>query len=167
MSKIFNTIILTLILIAIFHSCDHGLKPTDSESDQKSGISGYISYQNWPPADSLKDLRLVIFKKFPPDNILGEVISGNAIVYPGLNESNLLFYTDTTNFIVELEPGIYEYVVIAQQYGPNINSDWLAVGQYDTVITDRLPTKITAKPGQILQNINIHVDFHNLPIQPF
>ncbi len=167
MNRIIFSIILTLIVFVIFPSCDHGLKPTGVDADGRAGIRGYISYQNWPPADSLNDLRLVVFKNYPPGDILGEVLSGNATVYPGLNESNLPYYADTTYFLLELDPGVYEYVVVAQQFGSNISSDWLAAGQYDTVPTDPLPTSITVKPGGILGNINIKVDFKDLPIQPF
>lgn len=167
MNKIFPFISLTIFLSFLFQACDHGLKPDGIDANQRSGISGYIQYQNWPPADSLKDLRLVIFKKFPPQDILGEVISGNAIVYPGLNESNLPYFVDTTIFSVDLDPGTYEYVVVAMQYGANISTDWLAVGQYDTVMADPFPTTISVRPGTILKEINIDVDFHNLPIQPF
>ncbi len=167
MSRFFLSIYLTLIVLFIFPACDHGLKPTGVNSEGKSGITGYISYQNWPSPDSLIDLRLIIFRYYPPDNILNEVLSGNATVHPGLNDSSLPFYTDTTDFVVELEPGVYEYVVVAQQYGSNISTDWLAVGQYDTVLTDPLPTNITVEPGKFLQAININVDFNDLPLQPF
>ena len=44
--------------------CDHGLAPPSE--NQRTAISGTITYQNWPPADSLKDLRLVAFKEYPP-----------------------------------------------------------------------------------------------------
>ena len=96
-----------------------------------------------------------------------EVISGNATVYPDLNESNLPYYVDTTFFFVDLDPGVYEYVVVAQQFGSNISLDWLAAGQYDTVLTDPLPTTIIVEAGIVLDNINIEVDFNDLPVQPF
>jgi hypothetical protein len=167
MSQIFRYIIVTLILGYIFPSCDHGLKPGNADNNSEGGISGYISYQNWPSADSLYDLRLVVFRHYPPNDILGEVISGNAIVYPDLNESNLPFYKDTTYYSIQLEPGTYEYVVVAQQYGMNLTTDWLAAGQYDTLLTDPLPTKIHVESGNFLSDINIQVDFNHLPVQPF
>ena len=34
-----------------------------------SGISGTISYVNWPSGENLFDLRLVVFKLYPPENI--------------------------------------------------------------------------------------------------
>ena len=61
-------------LIVYFSACDHGLKPTEEESSSITGISGLITYQNWPAPDSLKDLRLVVFKNYPPDNIFNEVL---------------------------------------------------------------------------------------------
>jgi hypothetical protein len=167
MHRLILSISLTVFILFIFPACDHGLKPTGVNSEKRTGITGYISYQNWPTPDSLVDLRLVIFRYNPPDNILTEVLSGNAIVHPGLNDSSLPFYEDTTEFVVELDPGVYEYVVVAQQYGPNISADWLAAGQYDTVMADPLPTNITVEPGKLLMDININVDFNDLPLQPF
>jgi hypothetical protein len=159
-------IILYVILMGIY-SCDHGLKPTEVNQEQKSGISGKISYTNWPPADSLYDLRLVVFKMYPPENILEELSAGRAFVYPAIGEDNLPYFVDSTSFIMELNPGYYEYVAVAQQYGSDLFSDWLAAGQYDTLFTDDLPTAITVSEGEMLEDINIAVDFDNLPPQPF
>jgi len=90
-------------------------------------------------------------------------MSGN----PAIGEERLPFLVDTTIYIMELDPGYYEYVAIAQQYGPNIFEDWLAAGQYDTIFSDELPTPITVISGELLEDINIHVNFDSLPPQPF
>lgn len=159
-------ILLYVILIGIY-SCDHGLKPTEPNEEQKAGISGTIFYTNWPSADSLIDLRLVVFKVYPPENILEELSAGRAFVYPPIGENNLPFFVDSTFFIMELSHGYYEYAMVAQQYGSNLFSDWLAAGQYDTLLSDEMPTAITVTEGELLENINIDVDFKNLPPQPF
>jgi len=166
MSK-YYLIPLTLFLSFIaLNSCDHGLAPPSGSETNISGIKGIITYENWP-ADSLYDLRLVIFKSYPPDNIIEDVLYGRAIVYPGLGDPGLPTYIDTTGFLVELNSGTYEYVVVAQQYGENLNTDWRAVGEYDTLAGDGLPTAITVDTGRMLEEINIHVDFNHLPPQPF
>ena len=151
--------------ILIFSRCDHGLSPADATV--VTGISGEITYEdNWPPADSLKDLRLVAFKKFPPRNIVLEVLSGEAIVYPPIDSASLQFYVTSQEYSMELPPDTFEYIVVAQRYGDDVFNDWRAVGQYDTD-EDSLPTPIILKENTFLKNINIHVDFENLPIQPF
>lgn len=165
--SIYQLIPLTIVLSLItFSSCDHGLAPPSENVNNMSGITGIITYENWP-ADSLYDLRLVIFKSYPPDNIIEDVFNGRAIVYPGLGDPGLPTYIDTTGFLVELNSGTYEYVVVAQQYGENPSTDWRAVGQYDTLAGDDLPTAITVYAGRLLEEINIHVDFNHLPLQPF
>lgn len=149
--------------------CDHGLEPP--KENQRTAISGTITYQNWPPADSLKDLRLVAFIDYPPSDIFFEITSGRAIVYPpisaltGLPRNNQEYY----DYIMDLPAGTYAYLAVAQLYGDNITEDWRAVGQYDTTGsgTDSIPTAITLLENQVLDSIDIHVDFHNLPYQPF
>ncbi len=166
MLKYYLTPITVILILISFFACDHGLAPPTGDQANISGISGIITYENWP-ADSLYDLRLTIFKNYPPEDILTEVIYGRATVYPGLSSPGLETYVNRTEFIVELSPGIYEYVAVAQQYGENVGTDWRAVGQYDTLTADDLPTVITVNADQLLENINIHVDFDNLPPQPF
>jgi hypothetical protein len=154
------------IFLLMISACNHGLSPKENESSQLAQISGAIFYQNWP-ADSLFDLRLVVFEHYPPENILNEVLLGRATVYPDLGELPLPFYVDTTFFWLEIDPGTYEYIAVAQQYGPEITSDWRAVGQYNTIPGDSLPTPITVNSGELLDNIIIYVDFDDLPPQPF
>lgn len=163
----YNCVLLLIIVFLFVFSCDHGLKPLEEESSQMSGISGTISYANWPSTDSLYDLRLVVFDQYPPGDIFDELGAGRAHVYPAIGEEHLPFFVDSTTYTMELEPGYYAYVAIAQQYGPNIFEDWLAAGQYDTLFTDELPASITVLSGEILEDINIQVDFDSLPPQPF
>ncbi len=154
------------LTIFLMVSCDHGIKPSDG-SAQKTAISGTIYYINWPPADSLKNLKLVVFKSFPPNDILSEVIAGTALAYPVDLVESLPVEVDSTFYEMELDAGIYEYVAIAQQFGMDVFSDWRAVGQYDLSPADSLPSAVTVIQDSVKQNIDIHVDFDNLPIQPF
>jgi hypothetical protein len=164
----FLRIILVAILLSMFFAgCDHGLAPP--EENMRTAISGLITYQNWPSPDSLKDLRLIVFQNYPPRDIIFEVTSGRAHVYPPLGASGLEFYVDSSRYILNLSPGHYQYVVVAQQYGDNLYSDWRAVGQYDTtgVSNDSIPSSIDVIENCITENINISVDFDNPPVQPF
>ena len=167
--KMLNNVTVIMLILFVLFSCDHGISPTKAEKDnetQNTGISGTIYYQNWPQ-DSLYDLRLVIFKNYPPADIVGEVTSGEAIAYPDISLNSLPFYEDSLQFEVFLDPFIYEYIVVAQQYGPAVFFDWRVVGQYDTTLNDTLPTSIEVFSDSMLRGINIFVDFDSLPGQPF
>jgi hypothetical protein len=159
-------LIIYIIFFLSFYTCDHGLKPTEEKSEM-SAISGTISYVNWPPTDNLYDLRLVVFNRYPPGDIFIELGEGRAFVYPAIGQDGLPLYVDTTSYVMELDPGYYKYIAVAQQFGSNPFEDWLAAGQYDTLFTDELPTPITVISGEILEDINIYVDFDSLPPQPF
>ncbi len=158
-------IVFTIAVLIFAAACDHGLSPKGSGRPQ-TGISGTIYYQNWPPADSLLDLRLVVFNNYPPAGILDEVINNRATVYPPLGPETLPMNVDSTNYTVVLKSGRYAYIVVAQQFGPDVFNDWLAAGQYD-VTPDSLPTAVDVVQDSLLTGIDIFVDFHNLPVQPF
>ena len=160
--------LMTLLAVALsLYTCDHGLQPAEDSQSSRSGISGTISYINWPLAENLYDLRLVVFNRYPPGDIFGELGEGRAHVYPAIGQNGLPFYVDSTAYVMELDPGYYAYVAVAQQFGSNIFEDWLAAGQYDTIFSDELPTPITVISGELLEDINIQVDFDSLPPQPF
>jgi hypothetical protein len=167
--KYLPVVVLVLLIFLFAVRCEHGLSPSDARQIPKdvTGISGVIIYKNWPSLDSLKNLRLVAFRNFPPQNILAEVLSGQAVVYPPIDTSaHLLYNVAFEEYTMPLAPDTFKYIVVAQQYGDNLVTDWRAVGQYDTD-TDSLPTSIIIEENSLLENININVDFKNLPIQPF
>jgi hypothetical protein len=162
----FYLIVAGLLLVLLIQNCNHGIEP----AQQRTAISGMITYQNWPPADSLIDLRLVAFKEYPPADIFFEVTSGQAVVYPAIGTSGgLPLLVETTAYTMDLPPGDYAYLVVAQQYGNDITTSWRAVGQYDTTGTgmDSIPTALQVIENKVLSGIDIQVDFHNLPYQPF
>lgn len=154
-----------VVCIVSFLNCDKGLSPYD-KPPEKSEISGTVYFKNWPPPDSLFDIRVVIFREYPPQNIVGEILSGNAIFFPSQNDT-IPFYIDSLFYEMKLEPGIYEYLVVAHQFGTNFYKDWQVVGQYDITPQDSLPTSIHLDEGQLLTDLNIWVDFASLPPQPF
>lgn len=166
-------LVLLFMTFLLVYRCDHGLSPsktTKTGSNNLTGISGVIIYQNWPQPDSLKDLRLIAFRKFPPQNIFGQIVSGEAVVYPpGIDISaHLPFNVPFEEYIMELPPDTFEYIVVAHQFGEDRFSQgsWQAVGQYDPD-SDSLPDPVIIIPDSLLENININVDFKNLPFQPF
>ncbi|HPD33705.1 MAG TPA: hypothetical protein P5545_02950 [Bacteroidota bacterium] len=159
--KIKSKIFLFPILI-LLQSCNEGLSP---QFEQKTVLQGKIVYtsgiSSWPAKDSLKDLRVVAFKNFPPQNIVQEILSGSAYY----TQESLPFYTDTTNFSIEIPdaPVLLKYIAVAQQYGGLM--EWRVIGVYKAQNSDTASNLYINKSET--KNITIYVDFNNLPPQPF
>ncbi len=150
-----------LLLVAVY-GCNQGLSPADSAVGQgPSGIAGTLYFSNWPPTDSLYDLRLVVFKTFPPEDILSALLTGQAFAYPPIDSLHLPFYVDSLDYQIELPPGTYDAVTVAYRYGPVILSDWALVGVFHRpdAPTDTIPDPVTVEPGQLTREVNIRVDF--------
>ncbi len=148
----------------LFFGCsDHGLEP---EPSVEPGFGGVIYYRNWPPLDSLKDLRIVAFRDFPPQSIVGDIISGRAFVFPKLGESHLPFFVDSTAYSFFVPPGRYAYVAVAQQFGDSLFRDWRAVGQYDLDSDVTIPSAVEVSDNTFVSRVNIFVDFWNPPPTP-
>ena len=157
-----------IIFLSLFvAACNHGIAPTGTPSEPAlpGAISGFIYYKNWPPAEEIKNLKLIVFLEFPPDNIILQVQSGRAVIHPPELSESLPQFVDSTSYELQLDAGRYEYVVVAQQYGGYF--DWRAVGHYDITPADSFPSPVSVISDSILSGIDIYVDFANLPIQPF
>ncbi len=155
-----NYLIFFLILM-FFTSCDSGLKPEISQTSYVNGVIHYINpIKDWPPADSLKDLRVVAFKHFPPTNVVQEVLQGNAYY----TMQTLPFFVDSSNFSLEIKdaPVELKYIAVVQQFGGLL--DWRVVGLYSQ--TKDSATYLLVENGKTYF-IDITVDFNNLPKQPF
>lgn len=146
-------IFFALLFSALFllANCEGGLEPPMEEPDPTGVITGIVTYSGeWPPPDSLKDLRFVPLKFIPqtPRDIFSEF--GNLVFSEQLD-----FFVEQDTFKVENVPnGEYIYNTIAQQFGQII--EWRPVGLYE-------------ENGGIIEmnddtvSITIHVDFDNLP----
>ena len=155
--------LLAFVLLLSVSACDEGMKPAPF-----TGFSGVIRYKNWPPADSLRDLRIVAFRNFPPGSIFEEVLNGRAVVYPGLLDTFALpLFVDSMKYEVTAPTGQFQYIAVAQQFGPNLFTDWRAVGQYDLDTNLTVPSPIEIFADRQTKGIDINVDFHKLPPQPF
>ena len=162
MDKRVKGYIISLLLLLMLPGCDGGLAPY-----QKSYIKGLITYsggsQNWPPKDSVFEIRVVAFKKYPPKDILSEITNNQAYF-----TETLPLFADTSGFKIEIpRPCRIEYIVVALRYGINFFNDWRAVGLYCTIGNRNNPTAINVTDGVLLENLNITVDFKDLPPQPF
>lgn len=151
-------IALVLCLVSSFESCDHGLELPPAV---KPGFGGRITYKGkWPPADSIKILAVVAFKRFPPSNIVGDVLSGEAVF-----DTTLKRNVESQDYRFLTEPGTFEYIVVAQQYGPDIFSQWRVVGVYTDDPERIRPKSVLVTNEAFVSNVNINVDFDNLPPQ--
>lgn len=157
---------LIIFVVFLLITCDHGIGP-DNESSNITGISGTLYFMNWPPADSIKLLKMVVFYNFPPKDILSEVLNDSAFAYPAALTESLPYGIDSVQFQMELKAGRYGYIAIAQQYGDDVFNDWRAAGQYDKTPADSLPTAVFVEKGILKENIDVTVDFNHLPVQPF
>jgi hypothetical protein len=125
-------------LFFLYSGCDTGLEPPTGES----GFSGVIRFTNWPTADSVRQLRIVAFEEYPSDSsgIIYALLSGRASIYPSdlSSKGSLPKFVDTVSYRFNTKNGInlqvqeYAYVVVAQQYGPSLYTDWRPAGVYTT-----------------------------------
>lgn len=162
--KIFSFLFFISILI---FSCDGGLDPTKVKATGDGWIKGTIRYiggkEAWPPEDSVFAIRVVAFKNYPPGDIFGDVISGNAY----FTFETLPLYVDSTEFLLKIPdaPVEIKYFAVAHQYGDSITSQQ-AVGVYTESGDPTKPSNISVQIGK--ENyITIDVDFSKLPPQPF
>jgi hypothetical protein len=144
--------------IASFSACDHGLEPPPKV---KPGFGGRITYKGeWPPADSIKLLAVVAFKHYPPTNILIEVLSGNAIYDTALTKN-----VESQDYQIFTDPATFEYVVVAQQYGPDIFSQWRVIGVYSDDPLQATPKTVDVPAETFISGVDITVDFEHPPPQ--
>ena len=171
--------ILLMALFFVFISgCDKGLEPLK----EPSGFSGVIHYKNWPPPDSLLELRIAAFTEYPTDSsgILTALFSGRAVVYPqvttgvqgalkilgGDRLADTVHYDFTTEGTT-LQVTTYNYVVVAWRYGPNFFADWRPAGVYAVNPDSFVPAPVKILLHRITPDIDIYVDYHNLPPKPW
>ena len=152
----------TCALILLLAACDHGLSP---DAGVDPGFTGTVRINGpWPPEDSVRDLRVVAFRNYPPKDILSEVIEGSAM----FSESMAYGFSDTTYTIQDATlSGSFSYVVVAQNYGGDVFNDWRAVGVYALSGDPAVPTPVSLGGGDFVSGIDIEVDFYHLPPQPF
>ena len=157
-------------LLAVWAGCNEELGPVDTPS----GFSGTIRFRHWPPPDSLHDMRIVAFVSFPTDSagILPTLLAGGGAVYPAIGTKfptlvDSLVYAFTTASGTNLQVGTYAYVIVAQQFGPNVLSDWRPVGVYTAFPGTFVPAQLRVNLHHLLEGIDIDVDFADLPPKPW
>lgn len=160
--------VVAFVMLALI-GCDDGVKPPAVVPTVTKGtFSGVVRFVNWDSSGTVVDLRLVAFKHFPPGDIIQEVLQGGATVYPALGEGQLApVGTDSLQYNVTLPAQTYDYVVVAQQFGPDVMADWRPVGQYDLDSNLTVPSPVVVQANDTTRNIDILVDFTHLPPPPF
>jgi hypothetical protein len=151
-------------LLLLLAACDEGLAP-DPDDGVTPGMSGELkALTSWPPADSVRDLRIVAFRKYPPVDILTEVLGGTAIF-----SEQLEYGLTSQSWRISREDmsGEYEYIVAAQQYGDNMFLDWRVVGVFSRSGDVNQPSGIDLRTRRFHDDVDISIDFDNLPPQPF
>ncbi|HUI10235.1 MAG TPA: hypothetical protein VL221_07900 [Bacteroidota bacterium] len=156
--------------LALCGGCNEELGPVNSPS----GFGGTIRFRNWPSPDSLHDMRIVAFVSYPADsaNILSTLLAGGGAVYPAIGTKfptmiDSLAYEFTTSNGTNLQVGSYAYVIVAQQYGPNVLADWRPVGVYAASAGSFAPAPLRVILHHVLEGIDIDVDFDNPPPKPW
>jgi hypothetical protein len=160
--------ILTISII-ILNSCNHGIEPRY----ESSGFSGKVNFiSQWP--DSIKRSFIVVFE----NPLLAD--SDFTIL-------NLRFLSREIPLGVESHPfssldsayippspgpfasGNYSYVAVVQQSTDELSlarKDWIVSGVYYTAGDSTKPGVMVIPEDTFVRNINIVVDFNNLPPQP-
>ena len=163
------------VLSLLLHGCTGGIDPADYKGNATlRGIVRYVrgaGKTNFPPKDSLYDIRVVVFKQIPRDtNLVQTLANGEAFFSASLLDTA---YAANVPFEVEIPQSqigdssmTIRYVAVGQQYGANIFSDWRVIGIYskDSLYT---PVTVRATPGLLVNGITIDVDFLRIPPQPF
>ncbi len=148
------------------HGCDQGLAPQiQTRQIPPYGISGTIYFKNWPPADSILDLRLAALQRYPVQDLFGEILQGRARYSPALAP----YGVDSLNYTLilnPLPPGEFPLVGVAEQFGPNLRTDWRVVGIYYAMGDTTKPGTVTVPADSIVPGINVTVDFLHLPPFP-
>jgi len=145
--------------------CHEGLAPEPSISQPGGhGIRGVITFEHWPPSDSVRDLRLAVLQNYPVANLVNEVLQGRARF-----TDRLPYGLDSVAYLLmlaPLPPGRFSLIGVAQQFGPNIQTDWRIVGIYFAHGDTTIPGAVDVPSDSIVPNINVHVDFQHLPSLP-
>jgi hypothetical protein len=155
------------LVVAIVATSCGGLEPTNTAT-LPTQVYGTIAIEGgattWPPADSLIEVRVVMFQDAPtkPDDVFGMVAGGTAIFTDAL----MPMFSDSLSYLLPINnaPRTFRYVVVAGRVGDNFLTDWIMLA----VATEQsgVPRVLTINPQNSMEQ-NFRVNFLNLPPQPF
>jgi hypothetical protein len=160
--------LIILITGIFFYSCGKGISPEPEGKINTTGFGGIVIFTGTWPAGIARTL-IVAFKN--PLNSSGDFNAFNlgfvsdTIPY-GINS---IFYSSLKNPLLEILPGEYSYIAVAQSRTPAISLnriDWTVVGVYYANSDYSTPGKLIISKDEFVPNINITCDFDNPPPQP-
>ena len=163
-------ILLALGCTVLVLSCEPGLSPPP---DVEPGFGGTVYFERatWPPADSLYNLWIFASQVYPLDSV--KIFAGlfstppTIFLYPGFTAS-LPFFVDSLSYAFNLPAATYQYVGVLQQFRDEISVRSLrVVGVHGAGTNPSQPLEVRVDDFQFLQGVNIRVNFHKLPPQPF
>jgi hypothetical protein len=162
------------VFISIFFlmiaGCDGGLTPPPPI---EPGFGGTIRFakNTWPPGDSLANLWLFASKIYPLDSSL--VFTGifsdppQILVYPSLIE-NLPMFRDSITYALPATPATFKYIGIIQHFRTEYTiRSMRVVGLYIDPQHPGQNGTVVVGENEFVGGIDINVDFHNPPPQPF
>ena len=165
-----------LVLFAVvWISCNGGLSPSPPPIP---GISGtvYFADGTWPGTpfspDSLSNLWIFASQFYPLDSslVIGGLFSSppTIFLYPSFVE-NLSSYVDSVRYFFPLPVGTYKYIGVIQHIAPDFSTirKLRVVGVAKDLSNPTVPRVIRVTDGFIESGIDVNVDFHNPPTQPF
>jgi hypothetical protein len=152
-------------------SCDKGLEPPPAV---KPGFGGTVRFvrSSWPPAGSIYGLWVFTSQLYPSDStaILTGLFSDPPTIYlyPGLTGSLSLVPVDSVTYAIYPAPATYVYTGLIQQTTPVLTVGGLRiVGLYCKPLPGFVPETLVVNAGEYTSGIDMTVDFHNIPPQPF
>lgn len=154
--------ILIISIFVLFSSCDKGLEPPEAVSS--AFLTGKVKFINeWPKQDSVLGVRVGAFKTLPSQNLIQEVIDGNAL----FNLDPLGYNLDSVEFQFEIDelPIELKYIIVAWQYETELTKQRV-IGVYNIENDKTKPSAIQLDYGESI-NIEIEVDWNEFPPQPF
>lgn len=166
-------IIPAFLLFVILIGCDGGLAPPEHINPGFGGTV-YVAPGSWPPKDSVVSLWVFASLLYPLDS--AKVYNGlmgnppSIFLYPGINISLPLDF-DSLTYSFPVDAGTYKYVGVIQQVNASFSTVGIrafrVVGVYKDPADSLQPGNVVVDNITRVNGINIHVDFHNPPPQPF
>jgi hypothetical protein len=176
MKRIVPLIAALSITVILAVQCDGGLQPPPLPP--VTTLSGTVRYlggkASWPRRDSVWTVRVVGFRQFPPQDLIGELLQGRAYFTPAALQldSTLTLFADSSRYTITFPDSVpprIEYLcvaVLADTTRILTSAAWRVVGVYSESGNNRQPSRIPITVGRN-HIADITVDFKNLPPQPF
>jgi len=162
------TILFLGCLIFLISGCDKGIEPA---APTPTGFSGTVTFTGiWP--EGIQRTHVVVFNHLLQSSADFSIPNLSFVVNPIPYGSKTFTYnsiTDNFTSILQVTPGDYKYIIVAQSKTPAISydrKDWFVVGVYTTTGDQSKPGTMSIIDGMITPGIDINVDFNNPPPQP-